>query len=150
MKKYTLNDLKPVPTAVELIKAHPEKYLANTESPANEIASHLMSDALALSARRVLVQNVNGWYLVSADKDWVRDNIDNISELSNIFCRLLAIPEKCVNSFRGEVLAYTFSSNCFVFDHGKIDLIKGGAPTEDVTKHLPKDLPFSVCFSTEL
>lgn len=147
MKTYTLNDLKPLPNAESLIRKKPTQYINNPESPSLDIASHLMSDALALSVNTVIVNKVDDWYLVSASKDWVRHNIENIQDLSVIFSRLISIPEKGLNSFRGEILVFTFSQDCFVYDNDKLHVLKGSKPSKSILqKLLSSAFSFSVGF----
>ncbi|HEY0922998.1 hypothetical protein [Rheinheimera pacifica] len=147
MTTFNIDDLIKLPSACQLIKKNPGQYVTNPESPALDIASHLMTDALSLSAKKVVVQQFNDWFLVSAEKDWVRDNLDNIKDLSVVFSRLIAIPEKGINSFRGEVLAYAFSTSCFVYENRTTCVIKGDAPPRAVIDLQPPGLPFSVGFS---
>lgn len=147
MKKFSIDDLIQLPLACQLIKNNPEKYVTNPGAPALDIASHLMTDALSLSAKKVMVQQFNNWFLISAEIDWVRVNLDNIKDISVVFSRLIAIPEKGVNSFRGEVLAYAFSTSCFVYEDEKTYVIKGDVPPIEVVELHPQDLTFSVGFS---
>ena len=146
MKKYILKDLKPVSKPTDLIKKQPEKYLSNIDSPGNEIASGMLNDALTLGANEVQIKRLNEWIMISADIAWFRSNLDGSQDISHVFDRLIAIPEKCVNSFRTEILVFTFSEACFVNENGKITSLKGGYPNVDILNAINSKLPFTIGF----
>ena len=146
MNKYKMNDLKKITDVENLIRSNLHQYINNSQEPSYEIVTNLVADALALSVCNVAVTRVKNWYLVSSDINWCQINIEKNQDVFDIFNRLMAIPERGDNSFRGEILVNIFSQDCFVFDDGDILVIKGEHPQEGLINALPSNHIFAICF----
>jgi len=106
---YSEKDIK-ILTAKEGIKKRPEMYFGSRGINAEDICTEIAKGALVLGSKSVQVSNIDDWWFICADTDWlnVSTKLQQINE-NSIFNSIYGFTELAENSFRWEALTKYFS-----------------------------------------
>src|SRR5690349_4433092 len=93
------------------VRDNPAMYLRGGRRDAVELARQLAGDAIYLGAKRAQILEVNGWLLVAADIDWMKDR-----DVRETFQQIVPFTEAGVNSMRSEILLTAYADDVFTAD----------------------------------
>ncbi len=110
---YSRDDLHVITSPFPAIRARPAMYAPGSGSPIG-LAYLLGADALAFGARSVRTDVVSGWYLVSADIDWLSHPYQPDLAPSDLFGRMVHSVALGPNSIRGEVVVAALARAGFI------------------------------------
>ncbi|MCC9603768.1 hypothetical protein LOC67_24725 [Stieleria sp. JC731] len=116
--KFTAADLHVI-DALDHIRSHPEMYTQNGFPNPAIIAHEIAGDAIVLGATDVRVFQFDGWWIVSANLDWLTAPCRCSASPRETFDRVLGFPKLSVNSMRHEVLATAYAE--YVVSLSKFD-----------------------------
>ncbi len=107
-----------------LIKCQ-EMYFGASRATPSKIAASVASDALILGCTSVRVWNVEGWWLIAGDLDWLNaPNRSNFTDL-NAFKVPWALPEAGQNQYLSAVMTRVFSNAAATCCGANTHLVKG-------------------------
>ena len=133
--KYKPEDIKPINVEEHVIKRQ-EMYFGTRGANPESISCSIAEGALILGAKETHIKEYKGWWLVSADVDWL--NLASIIETDEktIFERFSGFPEAGDNWYRSEIMARVFSECCLTFKAQQLSLIFGQLPEPNVLNEL--------------
>ena len=124
MAKYSKNDIKVVDFKDHLIR-NEQMYFGTRGANPQFIVTHIAEGAFVLGSGKVTIENVDGWWIVASDRDWLNaPNSINTTE-KNVFESLRAFPESGQNNYRGEFMAMIYSSALVIITNSTSTLMKG-------------------------
>src|SRR6266481_1126414 len=110
---YTRDDLHVLTGPYAAIRDRPAMYAPGNGSPLG-LAYLLSADALLLGAKSVRTDVVAGWYLVSAEIDWLSPPFQTSVAPLELFARRIHQSSLGSNSLRGEVVVAALSHAGFI------------------------------------
>jgi hypothetical protein len=99
------DDITPI-AAEEYVRANVSRFFASGHFTPEEVAGHLVVEALLSHARCVEVRQVERWWVVRSDVDWLPPPLDD-----QAFRALVPFPEGGPNAARREILLGIFATD---------------------------------------
>jgi hypothetical protein len=96
-----------------------EKYFLGNEGFSAERAISLLVEEAAVSHLQVDVTSLDGWWVLSADHDWLPPEIDDIDSFNSV----LPLPERGPNAARSEVVLSAFARTVVTARDGQATVI---------------------------
>jgi hypothetical protein len=108
--------------AVEYVLKHPGRFLNVLPPRGADLAGRVAHEAALMGATSVSIRLSDGWWVVSADIDWLAH-----SEFHEIdfFYRIVPFPENGANSHRAELLLTAFAESLATICDSRPTVIKG-------------------------
>ena len=127
---FTADDIKVV-SLDEHVRKNEAMYFGSRGANPEAIATAIAEGALLLGARRVLIEEHDGWWYVCGDVDWLQTpTIDTVNEVT-VFKTIWGFPQGGVNWYRSEALARVFSDRAFSASESLIYHVKGTLPNDE-------------------
>ena len=123
MKKYEPKDLQICDDALVWIRRHREMYLDANVTPA-ALVDALTSEVIALGIESIGSFSRDGWHIVGARQDWMREGRCWASD-EDTFHRIIALPELGQNCMRAEVLVAAFAQDVVTILASRMTAISG-------------------------
>jgi hypothetical protein len=105
MKQYTIEDIKVIDDPIAVLRRRPSMY-AGEKPRGPRFAGRLMHDLILLGALPARIDQIEGWWVIFADKDWLA--ADGVFSTRPFF-HIIAFPVAGDNSYRTEVLLTAFA-----------------------------------------
>lgn len=134
MKKIRL-----VSEPIEIVRNNPERYLGSENISGATLSSLIEQDANLLDCGEVSTFVIDGWYIVSADGDWIKKNSQGIDSWLEVFKKLMPLPESGVNAIRHEIFLMAFAESVFISEKGSVVLLKGDFPSDSVLECIERE-----------
>jgi hypothetical protein len=124
MEAYKFEDITLIDDAVALIRRRRAMYLPS-DTPGPYLAGKLIQDIALLGALPARVARDGEWWLVSADRDWLRAASGVVS--TEPFVRIVPCPQWGRYAFRTEVLLTAFAEAVVIAADACLTWIAGDA-----------------------
>jgi hypothetical protein len=122
----------------EFIRKNPAMFLGTGTSPnIYEFASLLVCDALVLGSKKVLVETIDDWIVVSSDFDWIREGLPNTS-VKDAVRKIWRLNGHKLNSTRASSLVCAYVKDVVTIGEDGYLLIQGTAPISEKWGSLSK------------
>ncbi len=131
-----MEDLISVPDSVSLIRKNLANYLGDNALSLETLADFICADAKLLGAENVEKTQYGSWMSVLADRDWIKINSRNIQSWSEVFNKLISLPEAGVNTVRHEIYLIAFTANVVICESGELFVLKGELPSPEIARQL--------------
>lgn len=126
-----------LPPAIQIIRKRPEMY-APFGTDAIALAWMLQGDAMRFGARHTRIDVISGWYLVSADLDWLTPPVQSGVTVEALFRRIVPVPQHGPNACRADVIVAAFASAGIAAVPGEVVRVFGDMPA-------PPDVVEALC-----
>lgn len=123
--------LKPITDHVSLLKKNRRIYIGDSILTTAQLAELVVNDSKCLGCPEAETQKIGEWQLVITQSDWVLRNPQQLNSWIDVFKKLIPLPEAGINAVRHEIYLMAFTSNIFIWNKGKLHLIKGELPSKD-------------------
>ncbi|MEW6747706.1 MAG: hypothetical protein AB1486_33670 [Planctomycetota bacterium] len=120
-------DINVVDDALSWVVSHPERFFTSGKPTELELLRSVWMDAVLCGATEVATVRKHGHWIVGASADWLGQTDIAPSEL---FTRLVPLPQAGPNSVRSEILLRAFCSEVGAVSKGRFLTIKGGKEVE--------------------
>jgi hypothetical protein len=133
-------------SGLEQIRRRPEMYFPGGVTPSS-ICSCLLDDCLSLGATRLRLDCIDGWYVVSADVDWLRLPENRAIPLERLFGGMYPHPTR-INGVRAEAFVGAFAEAAYAATPEETRLVVGNLILPDTvsTSLCPAQCVCSVAF----
>jgi hypothetical protein len=113
------------------VAARPAQFFRAARAVALSLLSYIMADVLLIGGGECRIAGTQGWWFVSSDNDWMKDEQLSVNEL---FSRVVADPRLGEHSMRSEILLNVFASDVATASCAEeVLLIKGQAPALELS-----------------
>lgn len=116
-------DLHILDQPLDYIRKHPDRFLRLAPVQAEELAQYMVKDAAILGVVPVTLDQINGWWIVTAGEDWITK--ENCYAVQDTFHRIVPFPQQGANCHRAEVLLTAFADDLVTWQSGKRLVING-------------------------
>jgi hypothetical protein len=111
------------------IRSHPQRYLPGGKLDGLWLAQNLVSDVRMQDGSNVAKSQVDGWWVVVSDTDWIA--LLERRHHRDPFTSILPFPEAGPNSMHGEVLLTAFAEAVLTADREGPRVVKGQVAPDD-------------------
>ena len=119
------------PSLESFLSRNAERFFGSRGPNPRAIASAVAEGALLLGARACLVTDVEGWWYVCADIDWLDASAMRDVDEETVFDTCWGFPEAGTKWHRSEVFCRVYSDAAFSVSGERIFRVKGSEPTDD-------------------
>jgi hypothetical protein len=136
---YTTYDIKPIDFKNHLSE-NEQMYFGSRGANPHSITCHIAETVLVLGGINVTVENIEEWWFISSNTDWLNTPNAINTNGTNVFESLRGFPEGGQNNYRGEILAMYFSSALAITTQSETRLVKGSETEFNTYKKLVERL----------